>query len=311
MMNTRSKKQHQTIKINQFPHRIMRLYLSITKPVLVAVFLCLFAFLHTSAQTINSQALAKYANWPRFAQISAFYSLNGSRAAWVNDKNRQKELISFLKRAAFFGLNEKDYQAAFFSSYREDAPIITLVDSLEVDVRFTDAAIHFFSHLKGGNAVPSFGFDGLKYSPDLSPLVPVLKAQLEAGSLSPLLLLLQPGSKEYAAMLEKLAWFQGLANDRKFTETPVITTVADSTNLPLLERLYQLGITDTVLIGADKKKVQTSVKNAQRLFFLTEDGVPGRATLAALNKPLRHPNNRWTSGRHRSGPGFGEIRLFS
>jgi murein L,D-transpeptidase YcbB/YkuD len=67
----------------------------------------------------------------------------------------------------------------------------------------------------------------------------------------------------------------------------ISSKAADSSNLPLLKKLYQLGITDTLATTVTKNKVQASLRKAQLQFDLVSDGVLGKATLGVLNISLQ------------------------
>ena len=247
---------------------------------------CALWMSEAEAQVVSKDGLANYASWPRFGEISRFYQLNEEQFAWVGDTALQKELLSLLKLTSSIGLNEVDYQGTFFSRYKTEKTLRTAGDSIEADVRFTDAAIHLFSELKGGSKAPSFGYNGLRYSPDLSVIVPELKKHLNAGRLKDLFLRLQPRSKEYAVALGKLSWFQRMVNRSDFGEPRITSKLTDSTNQPLLVRLYQLGIADSIDPTISKKSLLVYIRAAQMQFDLVADGVLGSATLQALNTSL-------------------------
>jgi len=232
--------------------------------------------------------LVKYSSWNRYNEINQFYQLNNFRLGWMDNKNAQKEFLSILSLADSFGLNENDYQYPFFKAYNIGQGLKSLDDSIDTDVHLTDAAIHFFTGLKLGNQTPSFRFAGLTYNPSAGNNIPSqLLAYLKSGSLRDLLTTLQIKTTEYGAILNKLNWFRKMVNDANFADAKITSKNVDENNKALLLRLYQLGITDSVLRVKDRKVIIANLSKAQKLFDLLDDGTLRSTTLAAFNIPLK------------------------
>lgn len=233
--------------------------------------------------------MIKYRNWSRYNEISQFYQLNNFRFGWIDNKNAQKEFLGILNLADSFGLDQNDYQYPFFKTYNAEQGLNNLNDSIETDIYFTDAALHFFTGLKFGNQTPSFGYAGLKYNPSANNnIAPQVLMYLKNGSLKDLLSALQQiKTLEYAAILNKLNWFRQVISDPGFKEARITSKNADETNKALLTRLYQLGITDTVIKTASKKIITEKIRKAQSGFDLLNDGVLRSTTLEAFNVPLK------------------------
>lgn len=252
---------------------------------IIILFVC--ASFRLQAQVLSMDDLKRLANGPRLAKITQFYQLNQGHLAWVGDTARQNEFLALLQQAPLVGLEASAYQEAFFRQYKPGTTLKSRDDSIATDVLFTDAALHFFSDVKGGAIVPTLRYQGLAYSPDLSGIVPGLKKHLETGRLQEFFLSLQPRSREYTNALEKLRWLLQVQTQAFAAEPKVSSTVADSTNRPLLIRLYQLGITDTVDPAISRTKLKTCILAAQAQFDLVSDGKLGPATLKTLNTPLQ------------------------
>jgi L,D-transpeptidase YcbB len=239
-------------------------------------------------QPMSQTVLEKYKHWPRFGALSRFYELNHGNFAWLGKNDVQGEILQLLHLSSSLGLREVDYQGDYFSHFKREEGILTNADSVDRDIRFTDAAIHFFSEVKNGNAPPSFRYDGLRYSPGMATLIPEIVAHINKGKLRELLVQLQPASGEYARALGRLKEWRETITQPGFRDVQVTSVKTDSTNKALLLRLKQLGVTDTVNFALPKREVVQKIKLAQREFDLHDDGVVGRATLNALNVPLTH-----------------------
>lgn len=229
--------------------------------------------------------LSRCADWPRYRAIDEFYKMADFRPVW-NDIADRKVFMDMLSRSKAFGLYEEDYQYPLMISLRSGVYFSVNADSAMTDIRLTDAALHFFSELKSGNAAPAFGYDGLKYVPDNSDVAFKLKEALETNNLQHLFDELQPASREYRAVLMKLNWFQFVVGEPGFRDVKIQSANVDTANKPLLTRLYQLGLTDSANQKFKTNQLHQAVMKAQQLFDLLSDSKLRSTSLQALNKPL-------------------------
>ena len=153
----------------------------------------LFFSFRAESQCLSKDVLVNYQSWSRYKEIDQFYALNQGIPIWLKNSSLQKEFLATVQQSSAVGLNEADYQSAYFQRYRVGQGLSTLKDSFDMEIRFTDAAIHFFSDLKWGNHPPSFSFTGNRYAPDLSALLEDLQQHLKEGNLS----FLPPGTAEF------------------------------------------------------------------------------------------------------------------
>lgn len=237
-------------------------------------------------QSIKDEELLVYKTWPRYKGILQVYNTNKNMLLWMGKEAVQKELIEILHQAPSLGLEEKDYQFSFLKNWQANQAAKIHLNPIETDIRFTDAALHFFTDVKTGSKMPSFDYQGLMYVPDENEIASQLKVHLIAGGLKNFLIELQPRSKEYALALHTLNFFQHIVSGNSFIEKKIISTKVDSTNKPLLLRLYQLGFADSLKLFITKKELLQNLKLAQSQFDLLNDGVRS-TTLEALNIPLR------------------------
>lgn len=241
-----------------------------------------------SGQQILKEQISKYRDWTRYSGISRFYELNNYEPAWIGNNDAQKDFLRILKLSDSFGLNETDYQFQFLRTYQPGQALKDLNDTVAVEMHLTDAAVHFFTELKFGNTKPSFGYEGLKYNPSAkSSIASELLSHLKTNSLFNFASDLQPQSKEYYGMLKKLYWFLHVAGEENFKDAKITSKKVDESNRQLMTRLYQFGITDSILTGSDRRVIVDRVKKAQVLFDLLNDGVLRSTTLTAFNIPLK------------------------
>lgn len=233
------------------------------------------------------EQLAKYKNWDRYDEVDQFYQFNNFKFAWVDNKNLQNELFSILNSADSLGLNNSDYQFQFLKTYTSQA-LKDLTDSIDADIHLTDAAIHFFSEIKFGNQTPSFGYAGLKYNPSANNDIPEqLLRYAKPGLLKSFVSAIEPKTIEYKSIINTLNRFRHFMNETGFREAKIIAKKVDATNKALLTRLYQLGVTDTILTTQDKKVITENVKKAQALFDVLNDGVLRSTSMEVFNISLK------------------------
>ena len=101
-------------------------------------------------QFLNDDSKVKSAALQYPAEVKNFYQFNQYKFAWLNDNSNQQILLQLLRQSPDCGLQEKDYYFSFLK-----ISLATLNDSLLAEIRYTDAAIHFFHDLAYGNTTQS------------------------------------------------------------------------------------------------------------------------------------------------------------
>ena len=219
--------------------------------------------------------------------IKEFYLLNKYNYVWLNNQANTKNLLKLLHSASSEGLQEEDYQFELIQSFRNNYYIQpTHRDSLLTEVRLTDAAIHFFRDIAYGNRKPVIGFNGIDYSPDCFDIPSLLAAAIAANRLSVLVKDLEPDMAGYQTLKDWLTVFNQSINDSLFKETLITSTSINPSNKPLVNRLYYLGIIDSLNGPFSGTSLKAKVRSAQSLFNVMSDGVLRKTTLEPLNIPL-------------------------
>lgn len=222
--------------------------------------------------------------------LDRFYGKNSYAPAWKPASARAA--VALLKDAPASGLSSDDYNAdGLAAAVRGDAI------AAATDVALTEAMLHFLADLKVGRVRSEY--HTTLPDPRLSAFDPVeqLRAALAQNRLPAAVDAAQPGVFLYKKVKVLLAHYRELA---KQAETPLPpleakTKVEEGKPYPhaalLRQRLALLGDlpADAAPTPDDvySKPLADAVRKFQTRNGLTDDGVLGRGTIAALNVPLR------------------------
>jgi murein L,D-transpeptidase YcbB/YkuD len=250
-------------------------------------FLCLSTALSAQQGKSFEQELSGIKNLICFHDVKLFYQLTKERWAWVDHQDRQHQLYDLLRSSPYLALKETDYQFPFLKTYwSQRLPLKSREDSLEADVRLTDAAIHFFCDLHSGNISPDLRFDGLKRSPDDESIVQLLCRAIQQGELVRMMQEVQPQSKAYVNALSLLRHFVQITSDTASREVVLTSSKPTWENKTLRIKLYQLGMMDSLNQPLSNLQLLEKVKKTQSLLGVLDDGVLRSTTLEVLNIPL-------------------------
>ena len=241
----------------------------------------------TLKQFISNTSLSSIGlQYPK--QVVKFYRDNGYRIVWLTGQSRNLQLLSnYIHQSPSLALSKDDYQPALLKAYSTGlfSPGNN-IDSLLAEIKFTDAAIHFFHDLIMGNLAEPISYNGLNYAPSCIDIPSLLNAYLNTGRFSNLPGEVEPKDEGYLSVKNKLSFFQTTIAAENFKEVAVKSSKVNTANQPLLNRLYQLGFIDSDTAMLTDSLLKIKVKEVQYSFNLKNDGVVGSATLQALNVPL-------------------------
>jgi L,D-transpeptidase YcbB len=245
---------------------------------------------------VNSGALKQYIQTEDLAiscgikhekEVREYYSITDYNLSWIGEKNdyNRQILLDLIKDAGQQGLNRQDYHPEFIGKFSGNPAILrTARDSIIAEIKFSDAAIHFFNDFMQGNVSPALRYDGLHYIPSCNN-VPKLLAQCTINNQLCLLEKWEPPFQEIKLLRERIQ----LIYDRQFMKTgreeKIISSEVNHLNKPLLSKIYQLGISDFNAQTSDSV-IKEMVKEAQRQFNLLPDGVLHSTILTQLNVPV-------------------------
>jgi L,D-transpeptidase YcbB len=219
--------------------------------------------------------------------VKEFYKSNEFQFVWLNNQNNIQTLLQLLQTAPDLGLNIDDYQFDFIQSFRDNHYIPPVrQDSLISELRLTDAALHFFRDITYGNHKPTFGYNGLSHYPDCFDIPALMARVIKENRLSGFVNDLEPDMAGYHTLKNWMLIYNQSKRDSLFNELKITSTRANNSNQPLVNRLYYLGIIDSLNANYPDAFIRSKVRSAQRLFNLMDDGILHKLTIDALNVPL-------------------------
>jgi murein L,D-transpeptidase YcbB/YkuD len=222
-------------------------------------------------------------------EIKEFYSRLNYKIVWLQNDSPANRVIFFntLKMSADIGLRESDYQFNFIESFRKGTVRLqNKNDSLEAEIRIADAAIHFYNDIAFGNTKPVLGYNGLNYVPGCSNIPDLLAASVSENSLQLFIKKIAPQLPEITAISNKIKWFNAVITKPDFKEVIITSNKVNENNKPLMLKLYQLGIIDSIDTILPDSTLKQKVKEVQRQFNLLSDATLRSTSLQELNVPL-------------------------
>ncbi|SDF66675.1 Murein L,D-transpeptidase YcbB/YkuD [Chitinophaga filiformis] len=197
-------------------------------------------------------------------------------------ENRQL-LFSYFEQSALLGLDQRDYAYTLVQQLKAGkAP----VDSAETDKQLSAAAVAFFTDVTYGTKVTRVEYDGLKYTPDCMDIPNLLHQALSDDTFGQLLNKLEPTCPEYRGVKTMISQYTQRLQHSSYHPVKVSSDLIDSTNHPLIDKLFQLGYLDTISYNIQEDTLRNKVRAMQRLFEFLEDGALRRGVLEELNIPL-------------------------
>lgn len=222
-------------------------------------------------------------------EIISFYSQINFSTAWIQKEQSLNYTIFLndLQLSPSLGLQEKDYSYSNIESIRIGyPPLQNTNDSLEADIRITEAAIRFYNDIAYGNSKPILGYNGLNYQPGCYIIPDLLASHLSKNELPQLLKALTPALPEITAIGNKIKWLAAIISSPAFREITITANQVSAINQPLVSKLYQLGIATMVDKNIPDSLLKQQLIEAQKQFNLMPDGVLRNTLLKELNTPL-------------------------
>lgn len=223
-------------------------------------------------------------------EIQEFYARIHYQTAWIQQKDTTNLtcLLDNLSSAANWGLSEKDYQYSFISTLKNgNFRLQNLADSLNAEVLFSDAAIHFYSDVAYGNAVPSLGYMGIKYKPDCYKIPAILEEYISENKLNLLSSFLSVGMTEITTLQHKINWMANIIKSEDFKEISIISKNKNNENKFVYRKLYQLGILNSAYENISENILKQKIGEAQLMFNLPANGELNQEIIRELNVPLK------------------------
>jgi L,D-transpeptidase YcbB len=218
-------------------------------------------------------------------EIRKIYEKLNYKTAWIKHENlaNQWAIIRILSEVHNVGLYEKDYQYAFFKIFQKDTHFLnTLQDSVQAEILFTDAAIHFCIDVTNGNTSPNLGYAGLKEAHNYDRIMDQLVDCILQKSVPQLYHKVSPTLPIITLIETKLQLLLQKIDYSGFEEVFISSSKVNSENKELLIKLYQLDLLDSAKEYHDSI-IKIGIKKAQQLFNLLADGKLRTSIIDELN----------------------------
>lgn len=220
-----------------------------------------------------------------FLLLDIAVSCARQRMYWLPEgcKNNRNILFDYFDQAGLLGLDAGNYAASLVAQLkRGECP----KDSFAADQELTDAAVAFFRDVAYGDKEIRVGFNGLNYQPDCLDIEKILENALSDECFGTMLGRIEPSCPEYRAVKRQIAMYRTRLGEATSQSVSITSMAVDSTNRPLIEKLYQLGCVDSFTYDVSKDVLREQLRKAQHLFEFMEDGSLRPGIIEELNVPL-------------------------
>jgi len=254
---------------------------------------------------IHAAAAATHGSSPEHGAAQALqsvYARNTGTPLWLRDGRATPQALSLvheLQRAASYGLEPDDYAAAELARSADALAPASATDptlAARFEVGLSAAALHLLSDLHYGRVDPAaagFNLQGVHAPLDLAA---ALESLARAQELTTVLVGVEPPFYHYQLLKVALARYLILAGDPSLTSLPAPPAGLRSGGAypgaaglqRLLAALGDLpaGASAEASVATLDATLTAALRAFQQRHGLTADGLPGKATFAALSTPL-------------------------
>jgi murein L,D-transpeptidase YcbB/YkuD len=239
--------------------------------------------------------------------LPEFYEMNAYQPIWVDEdvfREKVEVLVRALQNAEQEGLNPEDYHLSKIQNILERG-----VDGgeeecsrhnklLALEFLLSDAFLTYGSHLVDGRVNPSRVDSEWYVERSRTDMAPVLFNAIHSNEIQKSLERLAPGQSAYRRLKEALKRYRQIAANGGWKTVPLVKKLQKGDSDPVVALIYErlaaeLGDLENARPDPDPTHIvfddalDISIKKFQRLRGLTDDGVIGKKTLAALNLSAR------------------------
>jgi hypothetical protein len=191
--------------------------------------------------------------------LSAGKTYSQDNMLWLPEKCKANRyiLLQYLNQCDSLGLDKKDYNFGLLLSL-DKTPFAE--DTVSADKAITLSAIQFFHDVVYGINTPYLEFNGLNKSPEYINIPYEFYKSLEEGAFGDLLKKIEPANTAYTDIKKMIARYLLKLADSSLHPDIVSSYLVDSTNHPLVERLYQLGYLDSLDYHLPEKTMREQLR---------------------------------------------------
>lgn len=217
------------------------------------------------------------------------YSETGFQPIWTSKEKLSNLLVlqDDIAKCRSIGLNDNDYFFDYilgFTARKLFLPNNT--DSTNLDIKISEAAIHFYSDVRYGNERPTLQYEGVKLEPDIYYIGEVLAMHVADGTVYQMADAMSPINEQVCAVGESLKWIDYMLN-RPYFEEVSISSLKTANNRNLTTKLQQLGLLQGINQPSDSL-LETALQTARGIFNLSRQVVYKSELLKQLNVPLEY-----------------------
>jgi L,D-transpeptidase YcbB len=225
--------------------------------------------------------------------LVAYYQENGGPLLWVGNA-RMDDLVARLRAAAKDGLDPKSYPAEQLAKLADAAGKTDTRSRAIIELYFSAAFLEYASDLKVGRLLPHKVDPNFFLQNRSIDQLAALQQLGRAQDIDAFFDAWQPQAPDYAALKLALDDYHAIATTGGWSSVPLGDSLkpgmTDDARVPLLRA--RLFLTDGApqhgsgTAGFYDQGLANAVKWFQKRHGLTDDGVVGKATVAALNVPV-------------------------
>lgn len=222
-----------------------------------------------------------------FSELKEIYTGNEFNNYWLtSDRENLQSFLLLIQKSSYLGLDSNEYQIKLIRRIIEKKTIS--IDSTNADISITAAAIGFVYDVLIGNIHNEIQYNGIKYNPSCYLIAPTIKESLLEKGINRLLNKIESKDPDYQSVKKYLLFYLNIVSNNSFIEIPVKSSIVNTYNKPLINRLYQLGYLATDSMHLTDLFIKNAIKKAQEDYGLIIDGRLKSTTLDALNKPIKY-----------------------
>lgn len=237
--------------------------------------------------------------------LEDFYFLAQTSLAWLEPdaialNTSVNQILTLLKTAPEHGLSGFDYNIDVLQLKWQELQNSSRPEAAELkrfDTELSRSLLRYLSDLHWGRNIAQRNISGLNKPLDYELLVKALLQASSSGDIAALSSQVEPNLPAYQLLKQTLHHFRSLPTDQTSTDIVILRSIEPgdiNPQIPLLrKKLQALGLVQPTPEDITLQSPYTydlpliaPVRTFQRLHGLTEDGVIGKKTVAALNIPL-------------------------